>query len=130
MTRLSRSRRFRDYQLNARKFSCDPLWMHKYASKDIHAPSYSIEDEVIARIDGDQEQVDQWKNVCGVDLSFLTERQKEILLLIAEGSTYREAAEILKLKEGTVKKHMLQARKKVIVRRGNVIQLALFCNEE
>lgn len=91
----------------------------------------SFEDEVIARLDAEKEieEVDQWKK-CGIDLSFLTERQEEILRLIADGLTSREVAEMLGVAEGTIKKHMLQLRKKAVKKRGNVIQLSFLIDDE
>jgi len=102
----------------------DPVWLQRFSTP-------SFEDEVIARLDGEQdsEEVDQWK-LFGVDLSFLTARQEEILRLIADGLTYSEVAEILGVTDGTVKKHMLQLRKKAIKKRGNVIQISFLTNDQ
>jgi DNA-binding CsgD family transcriptional regulator len=116
----SRSRRLFGSSKN-KKTLYDPVWLQRFSTP-------SFEDEVIARLDGDQD-VDQWKS-CGIDLSFLTERQEEILRLIADGLTYSEVAEILGVTDGTVKKHMLQLRKKAIKKRGNVIQLSFLTNDE
>jgi len=38
--------------------------------------------------------------------ALLTDRQREILMMVAEGKTYKEVGEIIGLKERTIKYHM------------------------
>lgn len=114
-------RRYRYYNTKTKRVLFDPVWMSRL-------PAPRFEDEVIARLDKEKgntnEAGEQWKNI-GIDLSFLTKRQAEILGLIADGLTYQQVADLLDLTDGTIKKHMLQIRKKVVKNNG-IIQLSLF----
>ncbi|MFS0883070.1 helix-turn-helix transcriptional regulator [Metabacillus niabensis] len=47
-----------------------------------------------------------------IDLSFLTKRQRETIMLYANGLTYSAIAEMLNVKKGTVSKHLQLARNK------------------
>lgn len=69
-----------------------------YGLKSVERGMKFYSSALIAQIDGDAEQNDRF--------SALTQREKDVLLLLAEGYSNSQIAEALFISEGTTKKHI------------------------
>jgi DNA-binding NarL/FixJ family response regulator len=88
-----------------------------------------FEDEVINRLSGESDPSNQLSPQITLDLSNLTDRQRETIELIAAGLDYTEAGELMGgVVRGTISKHMNVIREKF--KETESIQLSFLIDDE